>query len=435
MADLAKTLCYIASLGHAVDLHRWEQPVPKKRKQLMSIPIAGVNYRNQEKEDKDQRTTDKRASITSDKPGKKPNHPEQEPRSSTPTPTIGKLDTMKHEQHQFIFDALKVLKEGLKTMQTLHMQTAETHQKFLETQTKAGRSLQQMMENAQRLAEASAGITTGSNTFDVNFEKADETTPETFEMPIRLDEAAGDDQPDALEYPQTPPDPVSIPVTADQNLSATTPFQQPADPGRKVIESNMLEVVSDLTGYPAEMLSFDMDVEADLGIDILEYLSETGVKDDSKQSIQETSDISSTSPASAGKESLGMISNDMPEPSPEYLAATIGRKVVSIVDQPLDQNKPLILPDSRKVLVTDDRNGLSEAIVNQFKARGIHAKLLSAKMFTDIVVGKKVLTNASGLVIVPENTLQNISFVKDAFLESFRFSSRRRRHFRDHNTP
>jgi polyketide-type polyunsaturated fatty acid synthase PfaA len=267
MADLAKTLCYLASLGHAVDLHRWEQPVPKKRKQLMSIPIAGVNYRNQEKEDKDQRTTDKRASITSDKPGKTPNHPEQEPRSSTPTPTIGKLDTMKHEQHQFIFDALKVMKEGLKTMQTLHMQTAETHQKFLETQTKASRSLQHMMENAQRLAEASAGITKGSNTFALNFEKADETTPETFEMPIRLDDADGDDQPDALEYPQVPPDPVSIPVSADQNISATTPFQQPADPGRKVIESNMLEVVSNLTGYPAEMLSFDMDIEADLGID------------------------------------------------------------------------------------------------------------------------------------------------------------------------
>jgi hypothetical protein len=29
----------------------------------------------------------------------------------------------------------------------------------------------------------------------------------------------------------------------------------------------MLEVVSRLTGYPAEMLSFDMDIEADLGID------------------------------------------------------------------------------------------------------------------------------------------------------------------------
>ncbi len=29
----------------------------------------------------------------------------------------------------------------------------------------------------------------------------------------------------------------------------------------------MLDVVSQLTGYPVEMLSFDMDIEADLGID------------------------------------------------------------------------------------------------------------------------------------------------------------------------
>jgi len=31
------------------------------------------------------------------------------------------------------------------------------------------------------------------------------------------------------------------------------------------IESTLLEVVSQLTGYPTDMLSFDMDIESDLG--------------------------------------------------------------------------------------------------------------------------------------------------------------------------
>ena len=37
--------------------------------------------------------------------------------------------------------------------------------------------------------------------------------------------------------------------------------------GHGRIEAAMLGVVSDLTGYPVEMISLDMDIEADLGID------------------------------------------------------------------------------------------------------------------------------------------------------------------------
>ncbi len=41
----------------------------------------------------------------------------------------------------------------------------------------------------------------------------------------------------------------------------------PSQPDQKIIETAMLEVVSRLTGYPAEMLGLDMDIEAELGID------------------------------------------------------------------------------------------------------------------------------------------------------------------------
>ena len=62
------------------------------------------------------------------------------------------------KQSEFILDALKVVQEGLKSMQHLQSQTAAAHQKFLETQTEANRSLQQMMQHTQRLAEQSLGI-------------------------------------------------------------------------------------------------------------------------------------------------------------------------------------------------------------------------------------------------------------------------------------
>ena len=54
--DLAKTLSFLASLGHAVDLSAWEQETKDTIKQRMSIPLSGVNYRNQPPETRDQRS-------------------------------------------------------------------------------------------------------------------------------------------------------------------------------------------------------------------------------------------------------------------------------------------------------------------------------------------------------------------------------------------
>lgn len=61
-------------------------------------------------------------------------------------------------RHSLMSDAFRAVQEGLKSIQNLHFQTAETHKKFLEAQTRAGRTLQEMMENTRRLAEMSLGI-------------------------------------------------------------------------------------------------------------------------------------------------------------------------------------------------------------------------------------------------------------------------------------
>ncbi|RLC32022.1 hypothetical protein DRH13_02240, partial [Candidatus Woesebacteria bacterium] len=168
--DLAGTLCHLASLGHTVDLSCWEQPAKETRKQVMSIPIAGANYRSQGSgvrgqgsEDGRQKTEDRRQS-TEIRTNKKTSYIEQgqENRSFNINPIHENQNTMKNKQPQqsFIPDALNVVQQGLKSMQELQIQTAETHQKFLETQTQAARTLQKMMENTQRLAETSLGIKT-----------------------------------------------------------------------------------------------------------------------------------------------------------------------------------------------------------------------------------------------------------------------------------
>ena len=57
------------------------------------------------------------------------------------------------------------------------------------------------------------------------------------------------------------------------NRESESEIKQPAATGastagqQSTIQTSILEVVSNLTGYPVEMLNLDMDIEADLGID------------------------------------------------------------------------------------------------------------------------------------------------------------------------
>ena len=53
---------------------------------------------------------------------------------------------------------------------------------------------------------------------------------------------------------------------AEQPSTAASPNAMPSH-GAGAISSAMIDIVSELTGYPADMLGLDMDIEADLGID------------------------------------------------------------------------------------------------------------------------------------------------------------------------
>jgi len=232
LTDLATTLAHLAALGHAVDLSCWEQPVPETRKQLMNIPLAGVNYR-------------------SEKPAK----------PQTVKPKTGNQNTMpKKQQKNMALDALKVVQEGLRSMQALQQQTAEIHQKFLETQTEASRTLQNMMADTQRLAEASLGLKPRLDapgfSADDNLQGLATKQDPPDQTPVR---------PDAQDTYPLPAEP-KIPQTFGEASQAVQTDPKPPE-AHKELENSMLEVVSQLTGYPIEMLDPDMDIEADLGID------------------------------------------------------------------------------------------------------------------------------------------------------------------------
>jgi NAD(P)-dependent dehydrogenase (short-subunit alcohol dehydrogenase family)/acyl carrier protein len=212
------------------------------------------------------------------------------------------------------------------------------------------------------------------------------------------------------------------------------------------IQNNMLEVVSNLTGYPVEMLSLDMDIEADLGIDSIKRVEILSTIE------EKMPDLPSVSPEIMGRlKTLGQIAEhlcktttiDTHKPQKiekssnkvDNVAApvdkpvntpvnTIDRKTVSMVETPLSYTKRLSIPDGKKVYITEDKTGLSQAIADELTSFNIDAGVVSLNTLKN----KKNLPPAGGLVILPENNLtiaypaekinessQDEAFLKDAF--------------------
>ena len=334
VADLARVLCRLASIGYPVALTGWENPLSSVRKSRMNVLLSGTNYREQKTEtfeggrrppghrglrpgakaqreiseaigykvetsnhlnhqnlpndidDPNERNhqndlTDaklkEKLTAFVNPPGSKQLNPSKRIQDHK---TIMNKDD--NNQSELILDALKVVSQGLQSMQHLHSETARVHQKFLESQTEANRTLQEMMKNTQRLAERSLGI----NMEPVQPTSIPQYRPEpTHEPQHQANDITAEEIDNFAVYPKTRPpsdtrkifpSPVqpafhegaangysSDTADSDSQIKESNPSQ----PEQKIIETAILEVVSRLTGYPTEMLGLDMDIEAELGID------------------------------------------------------------------------------------------------------------------------------------------------------------------------
>ena len=73
---------------------------------------------------------------------------------------------------------------------------------------------------------------------------------------------------------QTPP----APIVVDEVVSETSPAKTGVSV--EVLTATLLEIVAEKTGYPAEMLESDMDMEADLGIDSIKRVEILGAMEE-----------------------------------------------------------------------------------------------------------------------------------------------------------
>ena len=216
VADLARALAQLAALGHAVDLKPWQdgeaglkdaRPKPK-----MSTTLTGAPYRS---------------SVPKPRPIKAPMPAVSPARvsvvSRAPETSDGGLLNQALSAAQASIDALTRLQE----------QTAQLHLQFLQGQETAQRSVQALVEQQHALTARLSG---GAAPVHVPVASA----PPVNLLRSKFDEAVGIPQPQAAR-------PAPAPAA---NVMAT-----------------LLAVVSEKTGYPAETINADMDLEADLGID------------------------------------------------------------------------------------------------------------------------------------------------------------------------
>lgn len=170
-----------------------------------------------------------------------------------------------------------------RSMMRFHEHQAETlriHQRYLETQENVSQAFMQNLQNGSTNAPV---IAAGS---PVRFTPppasvrptAAPVAPSTVshsEVLAPKNTNGNGAKPVAVPIPQVAPV-VSTPVASTPVPVVTPPAAEPTGITTETLKQALLQIVSEKTGYPAETLEFDMDMEADLGIDSIKRVEILG---------------------------------------------------------------------------------------------------------------------------------------------------------------
>jgi len=169
---------------------------------------------------------------------------------------------------------------------------------------------------------------------------------------------------------------------------------------REALTAFLLQCVSERTGYPPEMLSLDLDLEADLGIDsikrveILSYFMQAifpgkgGAPEPDglrgartlKELLIQVEEGRLVSEAAPAAETLRpILAADLPEPE------LLPRFTLAVVPAP-----PVVLRNpaaDRVILVTDDGRGIARDLTEKMRRRGLKTALIGVADLTDTSEG------------------------------------------------
>ncbi len=380
MMDLARGLALLTVLGYSVDLQAWERPASEIVQPKMPVPLLGANYRGPAKTSPESHKP--AVTVTPQKLGSgsmknAENGGVRESPGATPA---------RPANTDQLAQAFQVVQEGLRSMQALQQQTAAAHERFLQTQEQAHKTFQMLVAQQQHLMASALGLS--------------ETVPMPTIMPVSPpvsplpapaaavpSGAGGDGDARAALASESPATTTDVTGGSQDSQASGGEFGQ-----------IVLEAVSELTGYPVEMLDLDMDMEADLGIDSIKRLEILGAV---QRRLPEMAEVNSQYMGSlrtlrniieyargAGEEAA--LSSDptrvpaqataVPEPTQEKSpAAKLERRVLTSVELAPARQRPLRIARGHEVWVTDDGTPLAPTIVKRLDALGHAARLIGPR--------------------------------------------------------
>ncbi|MCP4671229.1 MAG: SDR family NAD(P)-dependent oxidoreductase, partial [Desulfobacula sp.] len=318
--DLAHVLCTIASKGFPIDLNLWEDAVGKPEIKKIKIPISGANpkpknrcsipkslkpphgtitHKSNEAESielasmetksaqSDSTGNIKAIDIQQKEPLPKPDQKfNNRDRSTLKGSDMTSQNNGGHNMNLPAYESMKMVQQGLEAMQQLQTQTAHAHEKFLETQAQASKTLANMMEQTRNFAfntplsrdrqkESSAPDMAVENFAPALHDNIINDIPQTDLANIELEKI----KPGTAPYSKS--DNASTFSTSQQDKSQTEESSiqgsqihepLPVEPSASnnsdsQTKLTLFEIVSTLTGFPVDMLESDMNIESDLGID------------------------------------------------------------------------------------------------------------------------------------------------------------------------
>jgi acyl transferase domain-containing protein/NAD(P)H-dependent flavin oxidoreductase YrpB (nitropropane dioxygenase family)/NAD(P)-dependent dehydrogenase (short-subunit alcohol dehydrogenase family) len=214
--------------------------------------------------------------------------------------------------------------------------------------------------------------------------------------PSRLSEQLAGKEPanpiersEAVNMSSAPLKPVANPSASNAAVPQPAPrktSEAKPEADRETISSRLIEIVRERTGYPAEILKRDLDLEADLGIDSIKRVEILGTLRDSVPGL-ETSADSSLMDGLTRARTLGEIverveaslqAGRLPTTpavvaitGPAALASTpvIRRLLLESIHAPLGGSETGLAPGA-VLLVTDDGRGVARSIAQSFRADG-----------------------------------------------------------------
>ncbi len=212
-------------------------------------------------------------------------------------------------------------------------------------------------------------------------------------------------RPAALPAPPAPPTPPTLARTpavvealpASLARAESEPEAKPSKGlDRDTLLARLLDLVSQRTGYPKEMLDLDLDLEADLGIDSIKRVEILGTLAESIEGLDVASSNAEMeklttirtlrgivefldravsgagTPAAAAPDAAPTMTRLSNQPVRE---ADVMRLGVQLVDAPLPEQA--LLPDfAGALLLTDDGRGVASALAQQLGDLGVKSVLL-----------------------------------------------------------